>query len=55
MGGAGLFIRSIGYSSNVASRVSITSISIFFISGGILFYFVDEKKGREEVKYLEDE
>jgi UMF1 family MFS transporter len=55
MGGAGLFIRSIGYSSNVASRVSISSISIFFIAGGILFYFVDEEKGRAEVKYLEDE
>jgi len=55
MGGTGLFIRNIGYSSNVASRVSITSISIFFIAGGILLYFVDEEKGRAEVKYLEDE
>jgi UMF1 family MFS transporter len=54
MGGTGLFFRNVGYSSNVASRVSITSISIFFIAGGILFYFVDEEKGREEVKYLED-
>jgi UMF1 family MFS transporter len=55
MGGAGLFIRNLGYSSNIASRVSISSISIFFIAGGILFYFVDEEKGRAEVKYLEDE
>jgi UMF1 family MFS transporter len=53
MGGAGLLVRSMGYSSDVASRVSITSISIFFIIGGGLFYFVDEEKGREEVKYLE--
>jgi UMF1 family MFS transporter len=53
MGGAGLLIRSLGYSSDIASRASITSISLFFIIGGFLFYFVDEEKGREEVKYLE--
>jgi UMF1 family MFS transporter len=55
MGGAGLIIRNMGYSSNVASRVSISSISVFFIIGGALFYFVDEKKGREEVEFLEGE
>jgi UMF1 family MFS transporter len=55
MGGAGLLIKSMGYSSEIASRVSITSISIFFVTGGILFYFVDEHKGREEVKYLEQD
>lgn len=53
MGGTGLFIKSMGYSGDIASRVSITSISIFFIAGGILFYFVDEDKGREELKYLQ--
>ena len=42
-----------GYSSNIASRVGIMSISLFFIAGGVLFYFVDEEKGKEEVKYLE--
>ncbi len=55
MGGAGLFVRSLGYSSDTASRVSITSISIFFIIGGFLFYFVDEKRGSEEVKYLQQD
>lgn len=54
MGGAGLLVRSMGYSSDIASRASITSISLFFIIGGVLFYFVDEKKGREEVRYLEE-
>jgi UMF1 family MFS transporter len=53
MGGVGLIVRSMGYSSNIASRASISSISIFFIAGGILFYFVDEEKGKEEVQYLE--
>ena len=52
MGGTGLAVRSMGYSSNIASRVSITSIAILFIVGGILLYFVNEEKGREEVKFL---
>jgi UMF1 family MFS transporter len=52
MGGTGLLVRSMGYSSNTASRVSITSLSLFFIIGGVLLYFVNEEKGREEAKYL---
>jgi UMF1 family MFS transporter len=35
-----------------ASRWSIGSILILFIIGAILFYFVDEEKGREQAKYL---
>ena len=53
MAGVVLLVKSMGYSSNIASRASISSISLFFIAGGILFYFVDEEKGKEEVKYLE--
>ena len=53
MAGVALMVREAGYSSDIASRASISSISIFFIAGGILLYFVDEKKGREELKYLE--
>jgi uncharacterized membrane protein len=41
-----------GYSSSIASRTSITSIALLFIVGGILFYFVDEERAKEEVKYL---
>ncbi len=52
IGGTGLLIKSIGYSSDIATRISITSISILFIAGGIIFYFVNEEKGREELKYL---
>ena len=54
MGGVGLLVRNMGYSSDIASRAGIASISFFFIAGGILLYFVDEEKGRAEVKYLED-
>lgn len=52
MGGVGLAVRSMGYSSNIASRVGLTSLSLLFLGGGILFYFVDEEKGKEEMKYL---
>jgi UMF1 family MFS transporter len=52
MGGIGLAARSLGCSSQTASRISISSISLLFILGGLLFYFVDEAKGREEAKRL---
>jgi UMF1 family MFS transporter len=35
-----------------SSRVGIASIAVLFVAGGILLYFVDEQKGREEVQYL---
>jgi len=54
MGGVGLLVRSMGYSSDIASRTGIASISFFFIAGGVLLYFVDEEKGRAEIKYLEE-
>lgn len=39
----------------LASRWSIASILLLFIVGAVLFYFVDEEKGREEAKYLASE
>ena len=36
----------------LASRWSIASILILFLTGAILFYFVDEEKGRAEAAYL---
>ena len=41
MGLIGLMVRDMGYSSDISSRVSIMSISLFFIAGGTLLYFVD--------------
>ena len=52
MGGTGVLIRTLGYSSDFASRLSITSIALLFLAGGILFYFVDEEKARQEARYL---
>jgi UMF1 family MFS transporter len=37
-----------------ASRWSIGSLLILFIIGAVLFYFVDEEKGREQAKYLSE-
>ena len=36
----------------VASRWGIGSILILFILGVVLFYFVDEEKGKEQAKFL---
>jgi UMF1 family MFS transporter len=44
-------IETIG---QLASRWSIASILILFLIGAILFYFVDEEKGRAEVAYLSE-
>jgi len=38
--------------SQLAARWGIGSILILFVIGAVLFYFVDEEKGREQVKYL---
>jgi UMF1 family MFS transporter len=32
------------------SRIAIASVAIFFIVGGLLLFFVDEKKVKEEVQ-----
>ncbi|MCG6881708.1 MAG: MFS transporter [Deltaproteobacteria bacterium] len=52
MAGTGLVIRFLGYDSHVASRISIASVAVFFIIGGIFFHFVSEEKGKKELKYL---
>lgn len=35
-------------------RAGIASIALLFLAGGLLLFFVDEEKGREEVQYLTD-
>jgi UMF1 family MFS transporter len=42
------------YAGQLASRWGIASISILFIIGAVLFFFVDEKKGRIEAVYLSE-
>lgn len=37
----------------IASRWGIGSILILFVGGALLFYFVDEEKGRKDAQYLE--
>jgi len=55
IGSVGLFARSLGFSSSIASRLSITSVSILFLTGGILLFFVDEKKIGKETGYHSSE
>ena len=44
--------EQIEHIGQVAARWSIASILILFLIGAILFYFVDEEKGRAEAAYL---
>ena len=44
IGTVGLFVRSLGFSSIAASRIGISSVSILFLAGGMLLFFVNEKK-----------
>ena len=66
MGAVGLIVRRIMMPpsptaeqllqvSQLASRWSIGSILVLFLLGAILLYFVDEEKGREQVKFLSAE
>lgn len=52
IGVTALLVRSMGYSSDIASRVSITSIAVLFVAGAVLLFFVDEKAGKKEARYL---
>jgi len=52
MGTVALIVRSMGYSSDLASRCSIISISLLFLAGGGLFLNVDEDKGKRDAQYL---
>jgi UMF1 family MFS transporter len=63
MGVVGLFAKSlltppsptpdqIEQIEHLSARWSISSIFLLFIIGGILLYFVNEEKGKAEIKYL---
>jgi UMF1 family MFS transporter len=36
----------------LAARYSIASVILLFIVGGLLFYFVDEEKGRKDAREM---
>lgn len=52
IGSVGLIVKSLTDNSNLASRMSITSIALLFLAGGILFYFVNEEKAKQERHHL---
>ncbi len=49
VGVAGISARWAGAEGDTATRIGIVSIALLFLAGGILFWFVDEKKGGEEI------
>ena len=52
IGAVAVLARSLGYGDHLASRISIASVSLLFIAGGLLFFFVDEERGKREARYL---
>ncbi|MFP4037949.1 MAG: MFS transporter, partial [Desulfobacteraceae bacterium] len=50
MGGFGLLVRHAGYSADTASRVGITSVGMLFVIGGVLLFFVDPARAKEELQ-----
>jgi UMF1 family MFS transporter len=48
IGSTVLIARTLGANPHLASRISISSVAVLFISGGILLWCVDEKKGKQE-------
>jgi UMF1 family MFS transporter len=52
IGGTAVLSRSLGASAELSPRLSITSIIVLFLAGGVVLLFVDEKKGMEEAEYL---
>jgi len=44
--------RCLGYAPLIQTRLSITSISLLFLAGGVILYFVSEDKGRQQLEYL---
>jgi len=52
LGATALLVRAMGYSSDIASRVSITSIAVLFVAGAILLSFVDEEAGKKAARHL---
>lgn len=52
MGGVGLWMRSMGHSSDFASRAGIAAVALLFLAGGTLLSFVNEEKGKREAQYL---
>ncbi|MBD3178932.1 MAG: MFS transporter [Candidatus Latescibacteria bacterium] len=53
MGAVAVLASRAGAGGTLATRISIASVSVLFIAGGVLFYFVDREEGRRETTRLE--
>lgn len=47
-----LTAKAAGFDSQTASRISISAVSLLFVSGGVLFYLVDEEEAKASVNRL---
>jgi len=54
IGSVALFMQSLGFASQTASRLGISSVAVLFILGGVCLFFVNEEQGRKEARHLSD-
>ncbi|MBN2687305.1 MAG: MFS transporter [Deltaproteobacteria bacterium] len=52
IGAMAVLAQSMGYAGHMASRIGIAAVALLFIAGGVLFFFVDEERGKREAGYL---
>jgi UMF1 family MFS transporter len=52
IGGTAVLARSFGCENTLASRISIVSVAVLFLAGGLLLRRVDENRGRAEAQVL---
>ncbi len=52
IGVTALTARAMGYQGTTASRISIVSVSVLFLAGGMILRNVDERRGKEEAQFL---
>ncbi len=52
IGATALAARATGYQGTTASRISIVSVSVLFLAGGMILRNVDERRGKEEAQFL---
>lgn len=52
IGVSSMTLNYYGFSDQIAARISISSVAILFVLGGIIFAFVDEDKAKKDLKRL---
>ena len=53
IGTVAILLRTVGFGSEISSRMSIATISLLFVAGGVMLFFVNEKRARAHATEFE--